>query len=364
MPFDPKSLCCSEEQVVLLVDYLLYMVTCLLLWHSRSLLPLKLFSVFLHELSHAMAVWLTCNKVTGIEVNANRGGLTHWTAKANHATCARLAVLPAGYLGSAAWGGAILVCCVEPLATRVMACVLIVALLIALGYSFFGANSNKKDWTLAALCSGMILVLVALLCICYFTDWQYKDLLLSRVLLLVGVMSTLFATYDIWESCVSRTVEDSDAYKFAELIRCATPKCVGAIWLFLSVVMAIGLLILALLWTGGGQAVRGLNDFSMFSWVCMLLPAGVCAAAIAFRMLCSSTYQGRLAPRVTRGLPKLPSLEAELDGRSSEESAGSPKEVCLTTGTHALGAVNSEDFVCTSRTESSDDDFSEESSPG
>ncbi len=42
---------------------------CLLLWHVKLLLPLKLFTVFLHELSHAIAAWLTGATVTGIEVD-------------------------------------------------------------------------------------------------------------------------------------------------------------------------------------------------------------------------------------------------------------------------------------------------------
>jgi hypothetical protein len=32
--------------------------------------------VFLHELGHATAAWLTCGKVTGMEVHPDEGGVT------------------------------------------------------------------------------------------------------------------------------------------------------------------------------------------------------------------------------------------------------------------------------------------------
>lgn len=351
MNFDVGRLCCSEEQVVLLADYALYLTTCLLLWYSRALVPLKLFTVFLHELSHAIAVWLTCNRVTGIEVNANQGGVTHWTAPANRSACARCVVLPAGYLGSAAWGGLILVCCVRPDSTRAVALVLIVALLVALGYAFLG-KSNAREWTLASLCGGMIVLLVGLLHLSYNTHWRYKDLLLSRVLLLIGTMNTLFATYDIWEDCVSRTVEGSDAYKFADLVRCAAPKCVGVIWLLMSMAMAFVMLAVALSWTGGGPDIRSGADLSRFSWLCIAAPAMVCVAAVVFRLLCSTTYRGRLAaPRKTRGLTSFeeedddedpaekdvecPELQDSTE-ESSDTTASSSEEVFFTTGTHAV----------------------------
>lgn len=344
-----SKLCCSEEQVVLLVDYALYLVTCLLLWYSRVLLPLKLFTVFLHELSHAMAVWLTCNKVIGIEVNANQGGLTHWTAPPSRSACARCVVLPAGYLGSAAWGGLILVCCVTPRGTQGVAIALIIALLVAFGYALFGKSNNTRDWTLVGLCVGMLGVLAGLLYLSYFTTWRHRDLLLSRVLLLLGTMNTLFATYDIWEDCIARTVEGSDAYKYAELVRCAAPKCIGVIWFLFSLVMAVVLLAATLSWTGGYHEVHSTADLSSFSWLCIAAPAAVCASAIAFRLLCSTTYNGKLAAplRSTRGVTledsqdddeSLESARARSDDEEpSGSSSSSSEEACaFTTGSHAI----------------------------
>eukprot|EP00931_Biecheleriopsis_adriatica_P090090 TRINITY_DN64128_c0_g1_i1.p1 TRINITY_DN64128_c0_g1~~TRINITY_DN64128_c0_g1_i1.p1 ORF type:complete len:377 (+),score=77.93 TRINITY_DN64128_c0_g1_i1:31-1131(+) len=337
--------CCSEPQAVLLVDYFLYIAVCLLLWHSRVLLPLKLLTVFLHELGHALGAWAMCGSVHGIEVHANQGGVTHWSVSSTRMKMAQHVVLPAGYLGSAAWGGAILVACARPETTRVMAFVLMFFLLLALGYSCCGKSSEKRDWTLSALSLGVLVLLAGLLYVCYQTSWPYRDLLLNKVLLLIGTMNMLFATYDIWEDCISRTVERSDAYKYSQLIGCATPKCVGVFWFLLSLIMALALLGLALLWTPHGQPVTSFEDFSTFSRICMLVPAVVLVAAVVFRLCCSQTYGGRVTRGVTlqkedesAGVAMIEAGEALKRAESSgeeESEDGGEKVVYMSTGTHA-----------------------------
>lgn len=267
--------CCSEPQLMLLSNYALYLIACVLLWHSRFLRPLKLFTVFLHELGHAVAVWVTCGKVHGIEVHADHGGLTHWSHQANRINLVSHLVLPAGYLGSAAWGGVILVCCARPATTHMIAMVLIVFLTIALGYSLLGKSERKGDWTLPSLCIGMLVLLVSMLCLCYTTGWPMWDVLLSKTLLLVGTMNTLFATYDIWEDCVRRSCERSDACRYAELLGLpqASGRCVGAVWLFVSLWVAAGALLLALRVVPGGSPIRGPSDLHVSSYFVLLLPA-------------------------------------------------------------------------------------------
>jgi len=280
-----ERFCCSEPQLMLLGNYALYLITCILLWHSRSLRPLKLFTVFLHELGHAVAVWLSCGKVHGIEVHADHGGLTHWSHYPHRINCASHFVLPAGYLGSAAWGGVILVCCARPATTHAIAMVLIVFLLIALGYSLLGKSERRGDWTLPALCIGMLGVLISMLCLCYSTGWPMWDVVLTKTLLLVGTMNTLFATYDIWEDCVRRSSERSDACRYAELLGLpmATGRCVGPVWLFASLCVAAVSLLLALRVAQPGPPVRGLSDLHLSSCFFLLLPAAILVAAITDR---------------------------------------------------------------------------------
>jgi len=53
--------------------------------------------VFLHELSHALATWVTCGKVISMEVHGNEGGLTKTVGGS------RFIILSSGYLGSFLW---------------------------------------------------------------------------------------------------------------------------------------------------------------------------------------------------------------------------------------------------------------------
>lgn len=266
--------CCSEPQLMLLGNYSLYLLACIMLWHSKSLRPLKLFTVFLHELGHAVAVWLTCGSVHGIEVHADHGGLTHWSHRSDRLRCASHFVLPAGYLGSAAWGGIILICCARAATTHVIALVLIIFLIIAFGYSMLGKNS-RRDWTLTNLSVGMLVLIGGALCLHYITGWKLWDVLLSKTLLLVGCMNTVFATYDIWDDCVRRSTDRSDACRYAELldVHCITGRCVGTIWLLASLALAASSLLVALWWVPPAPIVKGPSDLHASSCLFLMLPA-------------------------------------------------------------------------------------------
>lgn len=68
------------------------------LWETRLLLPIKIFVVFLHELSHGLAAILTGGSVERLILLDDEGGLA-FTRGGN-----RFLILSAGYLGSALWG--------------------------------------------------------------------------------------------------------------------------------------------------------------------------------------------------------------------------------------------------------------------
>jgi Peptidase M50B-like len=76
-------------------------VLILVLWNTFVLKPMKLLTVFLHEMGHATACWITGGSVKKIEVYNNEGGVTGYSGGI------RCIVIPAGYVGSAFWGGAI-----------------------------------------------------------------------------------------------------------------------------------------------------------------------------------------------------------------------------------------------------------------
>lgn len=59
---------------------------------------MRLMAVFLHEISHAIACWISCGTVRGIEVENNEGGVTKYIGGW------RTIIIPAGYIGTSFWG--------------------------------------------------------------------------------------------------------------------------------------------------------------------------------------------------------------------------------------------------------------------
>ena len=137
--------CCNDEQSFFLVTFVFYLLAVRILWFSKIMKPFKLWTTFMHEFSHALAAWATCNKVTGIEVNENEGGLTHWKGPQKRMRCSSHFVLPAGYLGSTAWGVAIILSCVGRLSAQVMGCMLVAALALCLLFALFGKTNEQHS---------------------------------------------------------------------------------------------------------------------------------------------------------------------------------------------------------------------------
>jgi hypothetical protein len=196
-------------------------------WRWVVFLPFKLLTVFLHEFSHATAVWLTCGKVTGMEVNANEGGVT------KHRGGFKWIIIPAGYLGSGVWGGALLAASATHLGSFIAAIALVVVMVL------FGVIYADNNF-LRGLCVGFTVLLTGIIC---FDHWVVPDhKIMPYVILFMGTMNCLFSVYDIHDDLISRRVNGSDAVKFAELVPGTSSRCWGMVWGIIScgfLVMAI-----------------------------------------------------------------------------------------------------------------------------
>ena len=69
-----------------------------MLGHSLVLKPMRLITVFIHEMSHAVACWLTCGNVMQLQVYENEGGVTKYIGGC------RCLIIPAGYVGASFFG--------------------------------------------------------------------------------------------------------------------------------------------------------------------------------------------------------------------------------------------------------------------
>ncbi|BFI40361.1 hypothetical protein MPTK2_7g08780 [Marchantia polymorpha subsp. ruderalis] len=191
--------CCDRQQVAFVAVVGVYIFVILALWRTPLLTPFKLITVYLHELSHAIATKLSCGKVEGIEVNLNEGGVTH--TRGGMMCC----ILPAGYMGSAFWGMILIIMSTNDITVRVAAGALIASLI----FTFFWA----RNWTLRWLCLAFIIFLGVV--------WVIQEVsvvkLLRYTILFIGTMNCLFSVYDIYDDLISRRVHTSDAEKFSEL---------------------------------------------------------------------------------------------------------------------------------------------------
>jgi len=82
-----------ESLIVLCVIFLVF-----LFWNSPIVYPVKLLSIYFHEMSHSIVTLITGGKVTYVGITSNLGGIT------NSQGASDSAVLISGYLGSTIFG--------------------------------------------------------------------------------------------------------------------------------------------------------------------------------------------------------------------------------------------------------------------
>ena len=195
-------------------------VACYAAWSTPFVFPLKIFVVFLHELSHGLAAIATGGAIERIELSANEGGLCVTRGGWG------FVVMSAGYLGSLLIGAGLLVAGgrARPGAQRAIvaftgAVVLVVTLLFV--RTLFGFA-----WGVA---TGLVLVSVAV---------RLAAGVSVFLLRLLGVTSCLYAIWDIVSDLILRSPHESDANALARMP--GIPGIVwGVLWCGASVVVVI-----------------------------------------------------------------------------------------------------------------------------
>eukprot|EP00798_Chlamydomonas_sp_ICE-L_P022982 gene22982-30170_t len=161
--------CCSGTQIAFICFFGGFLVLDLILWPFWVSKPTKMLAVFVHEMSHATATWMTCGKVTKLEVHTNEGGVC------NYRGGWQPLIIPAGYLGGAFWGSACIVATSNTISCYVLTGVILAALLVALYYS--------GNWALRWMCLGFIGIILIFLLVNIFTVFKA----LKYVILYFGV---------------------------------------------------------------------------------------------------------------------------------------------------------------------------------
>lgn len=201
--------CCNNDTIIFLCCYGGYSLFTMFFMNYKIVKPMKLIAIFIHEMGHASAAWLTGGKVDKIEVYQNEGGVT------NFRNGWKPAIIPAGYVGVSFWGGVLVALSGSKIGATVASGIFIFALLLCL--------TSSPNKLLVWLCIGFMVVTLAATMI----EWYVFDPFLQFVTLFYGVFVGWYGIMDIWDDTISRTVEGSDAYACFQMWKCCLPKCVG-----------------------------------------------------------------------------------------------------------------------------------------
>ncbi len=183
------------------------------LWQTPVLVPLKILVVFLHELGHAVTIWLTGGEVISLSVNPSQGGEV--TSRGGN----RFLSLSAGYLGSLLFGIVLLLAALRSGADRwVLAGFGVMLIAVTVFHSPLGFA-----W-IFGLGTGLVMIATA-----RFLPHELSDL----VLRVIGLTSIIYVPYDIFSDTIARSSLRSDARMLAEEFG-GTTMMWGGLWLIIS----------------------------------------------------------------------------------------------------------------------------------
>ncbi|MGD8495523.1 MAG: M50 family metallopeptidase [Gemmatimonadales bacterium] len=166
-------------------------------WNTPWVLPLKLFVVFLHEISHGVAAVATGGRIDRIVIDMNEGGACYCGGGSPFVT------LSAGYLGSLGWG--LLLVWLARFERRAHWTTAVVGAATGLITLFF-----VRSWFGFAF--GLAFAAVLIVAARWLSGrWN------ARILYALGLTSALYAILDIKSDVLDRPGLESDARMLAEL---------------------------------------------------------------------------------------------------------------------------------------------------
>jgi ABC-type multidrug transport system permease subunit len=196
---------------------LLTAVAVYVLWDTPLVYPLKIFVVFLHEISHGLAAVATGGSIVRIELNASQGGVCVTRGGSRFLTAS------AGYLGSTVWGALFLIAAARTRWDRALVGTVglfVVAITLLFVRSPFGFFYGVG--------AGLLLAGVAV---------KLSEGVSDAFLRVIGCVSCLYAPWDIASDILLRDVKGSDAHTIAAITH--VPAMVwGVVWIVIAVAVA------------------------------------------------------------------------------------------------------------------------------
>lgn len=196
-----------------------------LLWNTDAMSPLKIFVVFMHEVSHGLAAIATGGSIVQIEVNPQQGG--HALTRGG----SRFWTLSAGYLGSLLWGGVILLLAARTHLDKA------VSVIIGIGMVVITIAFGSDTFTyLFGIAFGVTLIGIGMFLPEVVNDW---------ILRVIGLTSCLYAILDIKSDVLDRSNLRSDARMLAEDMGLLTTEIWGLLWIVIALVLTVWFLYLS-----------------------------------------------------------------------------------------------------------------------
>lgn len=200
-------------------------VLAMLFWDTRPLWPVRMLVVLFHELGHALAALATGGEVLSISLSPDEGGVTHSRGGL------RFFILSAGYTGSLAFGVLWLALARTPRSARHGVSALAAGLTLA-----------TLVWVRPLTSFGFLFCLLASAAAVGISRWA-NAIASQWILRGLGVISVLYAVWDIRDDVLDRHLASSDASQLAELTFIP-----GPVWGVLWIGLGIGTLVLLRKW--------------------------------------------------------------------------------------------------------------------
>ena len=206
----------DQRRIRFVAGFAVYFAFLWFFWNTPVVFPLKIFVVFLHEISHGIAAIATGGSIERIVITPNEGGLCECSGRA-------FLTLPAGYLGSLAWGVVILALARDRSNWTRVVTASIGALVVATTVLFV----RNQFGLVFGLGFGIALVLVG----------RFLSVGINAIILrVIGLTSCLYAILDIKSDIIDRPELQSDARMLAELT--GIPTLVwGIVWITIALLV-------------------------------------------------------------------------------------------------------------------------------
>lgn len=199
-------------------------IAALFLWNTIFFYPVKLFVVALHELSHGVAAVLMGGEIRQIQIDKQIGGYCVTALPPSAGFFKQAIVVSAGYLGSILLGALIFLLAVKNRHDRIMTFFIGLVMAVITFYVF-----RTREFF------GIAYTIIFTLFLFTASRW-FPERFLDIMLKSLGLISCMYAVFDIKEDLIDRTHIGSDADRLAQMMGMPSISIIiGILWIVLAV---------------------------------------------------------------------------------------------------------------------------------